>query len=171
MLRAAARSNVIHFAGHGVVRPDAPLLSYLVLAADSAASSALTAKELFDTKLPVTWLALLSGCQTGAGRVSDTEGVSSLARAFFAAGVPAVVASLWSVDDEATADFFGDYHAELSKGGDPSTALRHTQLAWVRKSGWNGASTWAAFTLFGATKPDAPAVRNESIGAREAARH
>lgn len=171
MLRGAARSNVIHFAGHGVVRPEAPLLSYLVLAADNGGSSALTAKELFDTKLPATWLAVLSGCQTAGGRVSDTEGVSSLARAFFAAGVPAVVASLWSVDDEATADFFGDYHAELSKGGDPSAALRHTQLEWVKKSGWGGASTWAAFTLYGATRPDAPVARSERVGARESARH
>ncbi|HUQ81760.1 MAG TPA: CHAT domain-containing protein [Gemmatimonadaceae bacterium] len=170
MLREAARSNVIHFAGHGVVRPDAPLLSYLVLAADSGASSALTAKELFDTRLPATWLAVLSGCQTAGGRVSDTEGVSSLARAFFAAGVPAVVASLWSVDDEATADFFSDYHLELSKGADPSAALRHTQVEWVKKTSWGGASTWAAFTLFGATKADTPAERGDSTGAHEAAR-
>jgi CHAT domain-containing protein len=158
-LRNAVTSNVIHFAGHGVARSDAPLLSYLVLAADSGhTNAALTARELFQTQLPVTRLAVLSGCQTASGHLSETEGVSSLARAFFAAGVPAVVASLWVVDDEATAEFFEDFHQVLSTGEDPSAALRHTQLKWLAKdkNGWSHASTWAAFTLFGATTRDAP---------------
>jgi CHAT domain-containing protein len=159
-LRGAAGSNVIHFAGHGVVRSDAPLLSYLVLASDSGSDGALTAKALFEETLPLTRLAILSGCETASGRLSDTEGVSSLARAFFAAGVPAIIASMWAVDDEATAEFFADFHAGLSNGEDPSGALRRTQLASVAKKGWSGASTWAAFTLFGGTTGRAPDGRS-----------
>lgn len=154
-LSAAARSNVIHFAGHGVARSDAPLLSYLVLASGSGVeSAALTGQELFDLELPVTRLAVLSGCQTADGYLSDTEGVSSLARAFFAAGVPAVVASLWAVDDEATVEFFTAFHEALSRGEDPSAALWHTQRSWAKRTGWKNASTWAAFALFGATAAD-----------------
>jgi len=159
LLEGAALSNVVHFAGHGVVSPEAPLLSHLVLTPDESdgASGMLTARELFETRLPRTRIAILSGCQTANGRLSDTEGVSSLARALFAAGVPAVVASLWAVDDEATADFFASYHRRLSNGDDPTEALRRTQLEWLRqdKSGWQGFSTWAAFALFGATRKDA----------------
>jgi CHAT domain-containing protein len=157
LLQYAQGSNVVHFAGHGVVRPDAPLLSYLVLAPDEGgASGVITAQELFDIRLPKTRLAILSGCHTAGGRVSDTEGASSLARAFFAAGVPSVVASLWAVDDESTADFFASYHRRLSRGDDPTEALRRTQLEWVAhdKGGWQGFSTWAAFALFGATTKD-----------------
>ena len=152
VMGAAVGSSVIHFAGHGVVRPDAPLLSYLLLSPDSGEGDGrLTARELFNRELPLTRLAILSGCQTASGHLSETEGVSSLARALFAAGVPAVVASLWSVNDEDTADFFADYHQILSRGGDPSASLRSAQLHWVEKKGWNGAATWAAFTLFGST--------------------
>lgn len=154
-LRDAAVASVVHFAGHGVVSPEAPLLSHLVLAPDESgsASGMLTARELFDTRLPRTRMAILSGCHTASGRLSDTEGVSSLARALFAAGVPAVVASLWAVDDEATADFFASYHRRLSRGDDPTEALRRTQLEWLAqdKDRWQGFSTWAAFALFGAT--------------------
>jgi len=153
----AAISNIVHFAGHGVVRPDAPLLSHLLLTPDASgeASGTLTARELFDIRLPRTRLAILSGCQTGSGRLSDTEGASSLARALFAAGVPAVVASLWAVDDEDTADFFASYHRRLSRGEDPTSALGRTQREWIaRDQGTQGASTWAAFALFGATTSD-----------------
>jgi CHAT domain-containing protein len=157
-LEDAVISDVVHFAGHGVVRTDAPLLSYLNLAADeSGASGVLTARELFETRLPRTRLAILSGCHTASGRLSDTEGASSLARALFAAGVPSVVASLWAVDDESAADFFASYHRRLSRGDDPTEALRRTQVEWLakeKKGGWQGFSTWAAFALFGATTKD-----------------
>jgi CHAT domain-containing protein len=157
LLQYAEGSNVVHFAGHGVVRPDAPLLSHLVLAPEEGGTSGvITAQELFDIRLPKTRLAILSGCHTAGGRLSDTEGASSLARAFFAAGVPSVVASLWAVDDESTADFFASYHRRLYRGDDPTEALRRTQLEWVGhdKGGWQGFSTWAAFALFGATTKD-----------------
>lgn len=154
LLQDAVLSDVVHFAGHGIVRPDAPLLSHLVLAPDEGgASGILTARELFEAQLPRTRLAILSGCYTASGRLSDTEGASSLARALFAAGVPAVVASLWAVDDESTADFFASYHRRLSRGDDPTEALRSTQLEWLAqdKGSWMGFSTWAAFALYGAT--------------------
>lgn len=156
-LDAVSASTVVHFAGHGVVRPEAPLLSHLVLAPDATGemSGVLTARELFDIRLPSTRLAILSGCHTASGRLSATEGASSLARALFAAGVPAVVASLWAVDDEDTADFFVSYHQRLSRGEDPTSALARTQRDWIaRGQGWQGASTWAAFALFGATRSE-----------------
>ncbi|HEX5073188.1 MAG TPA: CHAT domain-containing protein [Gemmatimonadaceae bacterium] len=165
LLQDAAVSNIVHFAGHGVVRPDAPLLSHLVLApGDGDLSGILTAQELFDTRLPRTRLAILSGCHTASGRLSDTEGASSLARALFGAGVPAVVASLWAVDDESTADFFASYHRRLSRGDDPTEALRRTQLEWLaqNKGGWQGFSTWAAFALYGATTEDV--LDREKVG-------
>ena len=156
-LQAAKSSNLIHFAGHGVVRPDAPLLSQLVLAPDAGADSpgALYAKDLYGITLPATRLAILSGCHTGGGEMSETEGTSSLARALFAAGVPAVIASLWAVDDQQTTEFFTRYHRELTRGVDPTVALRRTQSDWIgrtRKSdAWGSISTWAAFQLFGGT--------------------
>jgi len=159
-LTQARSASIIHFAGHGVVSPDAPLLSHLVLAPDSggASSGAVYARDLFAMSLSATRLAILSGCQTAAGELSSTEGVSSLARALFAAGVPAVIASLWAVEDRGTDAFFSSYHKDLSRNGDPGGALRRTQVEWIRRGDpWRTASTWAAFQLFGAAGRRGPA--------------
>src|SRR6185436_18147833 len=121
-------------------------------------SGALYAQDLFDLRLSRTRLAILSGCHTAAGQLSETEGASSLARALFAAGVPVVIASLWAVDDAETAEFFVSFHRQLSRGADPAAALRDTQLEWLtkEKGGWTNLSTWAAFQLFGATSGSRP---------------
>ena len=153
-LEQARTASLIHFAGHGVISTDAPLLSQLVLAPDQAAgaSGALYAKDLFDLSLPVTRLAILSGCRTADGALSGTEGASSLARALSAAGVPAVIAGLWSVEDRSTEAFFADFHADLSRHHDPGASLQRTQIQWIERGDpWATAHTWAAFQLFGAT--------------------
>lgn len=152
--RAGARhADVIHFAGHGVLRTDAPLQSYLMFATESgkAGGNPLYARDLFEWRLDRTRLAVLSGCHTAGGALSPTEGASSLARAFFAAGVPAVVASLWAVEDEQTADFFAAYHQRLTAGDGPAGALRDTQLEWIGDDDRRArhVATWAAFQLFG----------------------
>jgi CHAT domain-containing protein len=109
-------------------------------------------------RLTRTRLAVLSGCQTADGSLSDTEGPSSLARALFGAGVPAVVASLWAVEDDPTAGFFDSYHRELSRGLDPTTALRNVQLRWIKRGHdrWESARVWAGFHVYGATTQAAP---------------
>ena len=161
-LEGAQSADVIHFAGHGVVRPEAPLLSHLVLAPDPGVNSSgeIYARVLYDASFTHTRLAILSGCHTAGGELSDTEGVTSLARALFAAGVPAVIASRWAVDDEQTAEFFAAFHRGMVRGVDPTTLLRQAELRWLKRDAnpWRSMSTWAAFELFGATSSN---VRSE----------
>jgi CHAT domain-containing protein len=94
---------------------------------------------------------ILSGCSTADGRLSATEGASSLARAFFAAGVPAVLASLWAIEDDDTADFFIAFHSRLVQGDSPAVALRETQIKWLGdgRTPSRPIRSWAAFQLFG----------------------
>lgn len=139
--------DVLHFAGHAVVRTDAPQMSHLVLAPDDGSEGAVFSSEIARWHLGRMKLVVLSGCSTSSGRISATEGASSLARAFFAAGVPAVIASLWAIDDEKTADFFVAFHRRLAAGEPAATALRNTQLEWIAHT--ESASTWAAFQFFG----------------------
>jgi len=144
--------NIVHFAGHAVVSLDAPMFSQLMLAPDAERNEpgAVYASDLFAMSLPVTRLAILSGCQTAGGGLSATEGVSSLARSLMAAGVPAVIASLWAVDDEAAATFFAAYHDDFSRSGQADGALRRTQIGWIKRGdAWRTARTWAAFQMFG----------------------
>jgi CHAT domain-containing protein len=131
-----------------------PLLSRLVFAPGRDGDPGiLYAREIYRLRLEETRLVVLAACDT-AGPVPNSAGVASLARAFLAAGVPAVVASLWSVDDRATAKLFQSYYRTLRGGADPVTALRDAQLALLRSTGPERSPVvWGAFEVFGGSAP------------------
>jgi CHAT domain-containing protein/Tfp pilus assembly protein PilF len=89
----------------------------------------LTAEAIAGLDLDSLELAVLSACDTGLGEVAGGEGVFGLQRAFHLAGAQNVVASLWHVDDEATAALMGlFYHHLWREGQPPLEALRQAQL-------------------------------------------
>jgi CHAT domain-containing protein/tetratricopeptide (TPR) repeat protein len=111
-------------------------LSGLVLAganrstATAADAGILSAEAIAGLDLDGLELAVLSACDTGLGEVAEGEGVFGLQRAFHLAGCKNVVASLWKVDDEATAAFMGlFYHKLWQEKRPPLEALRQAQLA------------------------------------------
>ncbi len=93
----------------------------------------LTAEAIAGLPLEQLELAVLSACQTGLGEVAGGEGVFGLQRAFHIAGARNVVASLWKVDDHATAALMSLFYDKLwREGKSPMTALREAQLAVYR---------------------------------------
>jgi len=150
-LAALPVHDIIHFAGHALIDPASPQKSQLVLG--GGASGGLRMKEIFGHPLPRTRLIVLSGCSTGAGRLSASEGPLSLARPFLSNGVPAVVASLWNVDDTTAERLFTLFHEHLHAGLDAVEALRSAQLTLLRKGdAGERPPEWAAFEVFGGTQ-------------------
>jgi len=95
-----------------------------------AVSGRVTGETLVAQPLPQLRLCVLSACRTGVGKLTDGEGVMGLQRAFHLAGCPNVVASLWNVNDEATAALMAVFYDRLwHKGEPPLEALRQAQLA------------------------------------------
>ena len=93
----------------------------------------LTAEALADLRLRNLDLAVLSACETGLGDVAGGEGVFGLQRAFHIAGAKNVVASLWKVEDEATAALMALFYRKLWQEGKPAPqALKEAQLALYR---------------------------------------
>jgi CHAT domain-containing protein/Tfp pilus assembly protein PilF len=93
----------------------------------------LTGEGLVGLPLEGLRLAVLSACETGLGELTEGEGVQGLARAFHLAGCPDVVASLWKVEDEATAALFALFYHELwGRKKPPVEALRRAQLTVYR---------------------------------------
>ena len=149
---ASRGPQVIHFAGHAVVNSEHPELSMLVLAGSGGknGSKAVYSLEIDGMELGATRLAVLSACSTAAGRLSASEGATSMARSFLAAGVPAVLASLWETDDEAASRLLTKLHRRLRDGDDPGMALRAVQLSELRTA---PPAEWAAFQLIGGLPP------------------
>jgi CHAT domain-containing protein len=93
----------------------------------------LTAEAITGLDLSKMDLAVLSACETGLGEAASGEGVFGLQRAFHLGGCRNVVASLWKVDDEATAALMAVFYQQLwVEGNPPIEALRQAQLALYR---------------------------------------
>jgi CHAT domain-containing protein len=89
---------------------------------------------------------VLSACETGLGKLSTGDELIGLQRAFLYAGTPAVVTTLWKVDDKATFELVRSFYARLDNTG-PVEALRQAQVETMRT--FPHPYAWAAFGLSG----------------------
>jgi len=143
---------VIHFAGHTIANAEFPFLSRLLLAPDSNeryGSGVLLASDVASYTFPNTRVVVLASCESAAGTYIEGEGFDSVARLFLDAGVPAVVASLWPVDDDAM-PLLINFHRELRRTLDAARALRAAQIAVVENSAdRQPLRRWAGFRVVG----------------------
>lgn len=152
----ARNYSVIHFAGHGVENEKFPSYSNLVFAFDETEKSTidnniLYAYELYDFRFTKTRLTILSACRTASGQTKLGEGNISLARSFLAAGVPAVIASSWQIDDQLASEFFIRFHEKKTSGQTSLQALCAVQNEFISSSDPRKQSPiiWGAFILLG----------------------
>jgi CHAT domain-containing protein len=144
---------IVHFATHGLINSEHPELSGIVLSLfDEQGRSQdgfLRLHDIYNLRLPAD-LVVLSACSTGLGKEIKGEGLVGLTRGFMYAGASSVVASLWKVDDDATAELMRHfYDAMLTKGLTPAAALRHAQLTMSRDKRWHSPYYWAGFVIQG----------------------
>jgi CHAT domain-containing protein/tetratricopeptide (TPR) repeat protein len=145
------RYTIVHFAVHAVVDARRPELSGILLSASDPdpQDGMLRMNDIYNLDMPVD-LVVLSACDSAAGRDADSEGVFSLSRAFFYAGAPRVIASLWPVDDRASAAFMAlFYRALIVEHMSVGSALRFAQQALARDTRWSAPYYWAGFVLQG----------------------
>jgi CHAT domain-containing protein/tetratricopeptide (TPR) repeat protein len=144
------RYRFLHLAGHGLAHPD---LTGLVLSLYDAqgrrVDGLIRPYELYGTELAAE-LVVLSACSTGLGEEVRGEGLLGLSRGFLYAGASQVVASLWDVDDRATAELMERFYAAMLRDGDPpARALRKAQLSIRSEPRWAAPHYWAGFVLQG----------------------
>jgi len=126
----ATNASVIHLATHASVNYDEPGDSYISFYESENADSTykLFAHELYNLQLPNTKLVFLSACETGTGKISQSEGALSLSRAFAFAGCPNIVTSLWKAEDRSTAYITTKFYAYAEKGYTYTEALQKAKL-------------------------------------------
>jgi CHAT domain-containing protein len=148
LVAALGEANLIHFSCHGVYDDRNPLFSALLLAPNAAnPDGRLEAHEIFGLKLN-TSLVMLSACETGLARVTGGDEVIGLARSLIFAGTPSLIASLWTVDDLATAITVKRFYRYLKSGMSKAAALREAQR-FVRDNHNRHPAYWASFGLTG----------------------
>ena len=145
--------RVVHIATHGVLDSERPELSGLLLSrfdrAGRQTEGFLTLDDIYNLNLAAD-MVVLSACNTGLGKDVRGEGLVGLVHGFMYAGTSRVVASLWKVDDEATARLMAEFYREMFQGGkSPSTALRSAQITMWQEKRWHAPYYWAAFVLQG----------------------
>ncbi|MBM4439823.1 MAG: CHAT domain-containing protein [Candidatus Rokubacteria bacterium] len=142
------QAGLVHFATHGELNETDPLASALLLTPGGGDDGRLEVRELFTLELQAR-LVVLSACETGLGTLSRGDELVGLQRAFLYAGTPAVMTTLWKVDDRASFDLIRAFYDTLGADG-AVQALRHAQL--VTMGAHPHPFSWAAFGLSGAPR-------------------
>ena len=150
---ALAGYRYVHFATHGLVDLERPELSGIVLSRfnnkGEQQDGYLRFYEIYDLKLAAN-LVMLSACQTGTGKQVRGEGLLALTNAFISVGATTVGATLWNVNDTATAELMKRFYQEMFLNHNPpSAALREAQLSIANQKRWNAPYFWAGFVLQG----------------------
>ncbi len=148
--------RIIHFATHGLIDSKRPEMSSLVLSLvndkGENQNGFLRLHDIYNLDLRAE-LVVLSACETAIGKEIRGEGLVSLTRGFMHAGASRVMASLWKIDDVATAELMRRFYGKmLREGKRPSAALREAQQEMWQQRRWRSPFYWAAFILQG--EPD-----------------
>jgi CHAT domain-containing protein len=144
----------LHFASHGLLDSVHPMLSGIVLSLVRSDGNAdphgfLRLNDIYNLTLNAD-LVTLSACRTALGQDLRGEGLSGLARGFMYAGSTRVMASLWPVNDRATAELMRRFYSNVfGKGLSPATALRSAQVSMLTEKAYRLPFFWAGFELLG----------------------
>jgi CHAT domain-containing protein/Tfp pilus assembly protein PilF len=154
--REAPGRRVLHLATYGVLNKQNPLFSFVDLAPGSGQDGRLEVHEVFGLDLAAD-LVVLSACQTGlgSGSLADVPAGDDwvgLARAFLSAGAQHVVATLWPVEDRATAVLMERFYGAFGPGTDPAMALARAQRALLAAPTTAHPFYWAGFVAVGGAR-------------------
>lgn len=118
--------RVVHFAVHGVPSTKFPAQAALLVRPGGDDDGLLQAREVLGLRFAAD-LVTLSACETGSGSLHEQEGVTSLVRPFLAAGARAVVANLWTAEDEFSLTMMREFYKQLASGVPVGEALRRSK--------------------------------------------
>ncbi|MEO1259924.1 MAG: CHAT domain-containing tetratricopeptide repeat protein [Bacteroidota bacterium] len=153
-LENIAGASIIHIATHSILDGQNSDLSSLVfIKTKDSLDNLLRINEIYDLHLNADMM-VLSACNTSLGKYQKGEGLNSLARAFNYAGVESVVASLWSVSDEASKKLMLLFYQNLKAGMPKDQAMQRAQLEFLQNDDISSPAFrqpvyWAAWMVVG----------------------
>ena len=129
----AGNYDILHLAMHTLIDNENPMQSKLVftMGNNDDEDGMLHTYEIYNMDLTAR-MVVLSACNTGIGKIQKGEGIISLARGFLCAGVPSIVATLWSVEDRTGADLMTGFYKSLNRGNTKDKALQEAKLNYLK---------------------------------------
>ena len=152
-LEELAGFEVLHLATHGLLNELHPTLSGLLLSlvdeAGKEIDGFLSLHDIYGLDLRAK-LVVLSSCLTALGSDVGGEGLLGLAHGFLSGGSSGIIASLWEVDDRATAELMSRFYEGILRDGlRPAAALKQAQLSLRSEPSYRAPFYWAGFTFQG----------------------
>ena len=141
--------SLVHIAAHGRTETGEIILSPNFVSAKRPKEKdfLLTMGDVLDAPLRAK-LVVLSCCNSGRGKIK-AEGVVGIARAFLGGGARSVIASPWTIDDEATVAFMRQFYEHLIAGQSASKSLDQAMKRMRESEKFNAVKHWAPFVLIG----------------------
>jgi CHAT domain-containing protein len=148
------RPQILHLATHAQFGFDAQE-TFLVTGRDSSQpyNGTVSLNDLYQllrssqTAAAPLELLTLTGCETAAGSSRDALGIVGVA---LQAGAQSAIASLWQVEDAATAQLVVQFYQNLQAGQSQSEAQRSAQRSWLAanpEGRYRHPGYWAPFVL------------------------
>ncbi len=156
--RNSISSKIVHFAGHTIINDSIPELSGMFFSGKddiNENNEVLYLDEMFNLDMN-TQLAILSGCETGFGRLLKGEGLSSIGRAFKYAGCNDLVMTLWKINDRSASIIIKKFCLNLRRGMPAAAALRKAKIDCMKSTGNVRPANpfyWSAFIMIGSNEP------------------
>jgi CHAT domain-containing protein/Flp pilus assembly protein TadD len=170
MSQLVGQHQIVHFATHGFFNTEHPELSGMILTMinpdGSKANGFMPLQDIYHLNLSSD-LVVLSACDTALGKDIKGEGLVGLTHGFLSAGSKSVVASLWKVDDRATAVLMAEFYKSMLQDGlPPGAALRSAKQKIRQEKAWSAPYFWAGFILQGEYKEHVVVDRNSWLRKR-----
>ena len=145
--KKVALCRILHLATHAVFVSEAPMKSFVLLSPSHGDDGFLTGEEVFSLDLDASELVTLSACETGRSRVLKGDEMMGFIRAFMFAGARSILASLWSVGDDATCLLMERFYTHYQAGKGKAKSLQLAQMETRQE--FPEVLSWAPFQLYG----------------------
>lgn len=145
LLAGVGDRNILHLATHAKFVPGQPEDSFILFGDGEAVNM----RSLREWVLPNVDLVVLSACQTANSTEGEGKEILGLGFQVHQTGAKGAIASLWAVDDSATAALMTQFYQALSTGQTKAQALQSAQVELIKSNGFSHPYDWGAFVLIG----------------------
>ena len=142
----AEPASLLHISSHAIASAFVPSGSLLLLSSGPESMATLAQLSLRGS------VVVFSACSTATGEASGGEGVAGVLWGPMAAGARSVIASLWSVNQEATTALMDRFHAHRARGLGEAAALRAAREELAASARFGHPHYWAGFVAYGSRR-------------------